>query len=142
LYRAGDFAHAEAAFARVEGPDGSFWLGNARAKKGDYPAAVAAYDLALKVRPEFPQAQANRALVQALIPPDDSHPDQPNEKPDEVQFDEKGKKGKPGQVPAARLAAQDAELWLRRLRPSPAKFLEHKFRAQADRETSGAEASP
>ena len=122
LYRAADYAGAEKALARAKGAEASFRVGNARARKGDFEGAVAAYDAALQARPAFPEAEANKKLVAALIPPPGDSGD-PTEPPDEIQFDEKGKKGKAGRTPAAAPSAQEAELWLRRLRPSPAKFL-------------------
>ena len=56
-------------------------------------------------------------------------------KPDEVKFDEKGKKGKEGKIEQEMLTdEQKAEMWLRRLQVTPADFLRRKFAAQAGEE--------
>ena len=53
-------------------------------------------------------------------------------KPDEIKFDEKGKKGKEGEIEQQMLTdEQKAEMWLRRLQVTPADFLRRKFAAQA-----------
>jgi Ca-activated chloride channel homolog len=98
---------------------------------GKLSAAVAAYQAALKRSPAFSAAKANRDLLQKLIPPkqkDDQEAQDPNEKPDEIQFDEKGKKGKQGEVEAAQ---QTADIWMRNIQTTPAQLLRHKFAIEA-----------
>lgn len=135
-YRAGDFSCAVDAFARVDSPEAWFDLGNAYAKTGELKLAVAAYDKALAGRPGWPEAQANRDLVNGLIPKERKDHEEgaadPNQKPDEVKFDEKGKKGKPGKVEVKTLTdEQIARMWLRGVQTSPAEFLRMKFATQA-----------
>jgi Ca-activated chloride channel family protein len=138
-YRAGDFACAVDAFARVDTPEAWYDLGNAYAKTGELKLAVAAYDKALAGRAAWPGARANRERVAALIPPekeDDGEEGQadPNQKPDEVKFDDKGRKGKKGQVEVKQLTdEQIAQMWLRGVQTSPGDFLRLKFAAQAAR---------
>ena len=49
---------------------------------------------------------------------------EPNQKPDEVKFDEKGQKGKGGEVEVKHLTdEQIAQMWLRGVQTSPADFL-------------------
>src|SRR5262249_26638108 len=103
LYRAGDYRSALEAFAARDTADAFFLMGNCYARLKQYPAALQAYDNALKERPGFPEAQANRKLVAALIPKqakDDEEAADPDLKPDQIKFDEEGKKGKFGQVMA------------------------------------------
>jgi Ca-activated chloride channel family protein len=136
-YRAADYDCAVDAFARVETPEAYFDLGNAYAKKGELKLAVAAYDQALAGRPDFAEARANRDLVASRIPREKKNdqekgPADPNQKPDQVKFDEKGKKGKPGKVETKALTdEQIAQMWLRGVETSPAEFLRMKFAAQA-----------
>jgi Ca-activated chloride channel family protein len=140
FYRAGDWENAILQFGRVDTAEGWFNLGNAYARSGDNEEAVKAYEEALSRHPEWPEAQENRALVAALIPPPEPEADQdeaadPNMKPDEVKFDEKGKKGKEGKIEQEMLTdEQKAEMWLRRLQVTPADFLCRKFAAQAGEE--------
>jgi Ca-activated chloride channel family protein len=138
LYRAGNWESAILQFARVDTAEGWFNLGNAYARSGNNEEAVKAYEEALARRPGWMEAEENRALVAALIPPSEPESDEeqigePNQPPDEVKFDEKGKKGKEGEIDQAQLTdEQKAEMWLRRLQVTPADFLRRKFAAQAE----------
>lgn len=64
-YRKGDYAAAQAHFARVDSDEGWYNLGNALARQGRYDEAIAAYDRALARHPGMADAQANRAAVEA-----------------------------------------------------------------------------
>ncbi|ATS22329.1 membrane protein [Xanthomonas phaseoli pv. phaseoli] len=64
-YRRGDFASAQKAFEAVPTDEGLYNLGNALARQGQYDAAIAAYDRALKQHPNQQDAIANRAAVDA-----------------------------------------------------------------------------
>jgi Ca-activated chloride channel family protein len=63
----------------------------------------------------------------------------PNQKPDELKFDEKGKKGKAGKVEVRQLTDEEiAKMWLRGVETSPAGFLKMKFAAQVVKEGESA----
>jgi Ca-activated chloride channel family protein len=130
------------AFARVDTPEAWYDLANAYAKRGELKLAVQAYDKALALRPAWPDAEANRERVAALIPkekkPDDEQGEaDPSQEPDEVKFDDKGKKGKRGQVELEELTDQQiAQMWLRGVQTSPAEFLRLKFAVQAQEANS------
>jgi Ca-activated chloride channel homolog len=135
-YRSGNYSAAIDQFALEGSADADFYLGNCYAQLGDYPAAVASYDDALTARTDFPQAVANRELVAALIPPppadEPSQQGDPHFKPDEVKFDDQGKKGKEGEVERTVFTdEQMAEIWMRNIQTSPADFLRRKFAIQA-----------
>lgn len=63
-YRSEDYPGAIDAYAATDGATGQYNLGNALAKAGRYQEAIAAYDQALAMQPDFPQASANRKAVQ------------------------------------------------------------------------------
>jgi Ca-activated chloride channel homolog len=132
LYRAGRYDDAIDAFARVDTAESYFDQGNALAKLGKLSGAVAAYQEALRRNPGFAAAKANLDLALKLIPPknkeDDQEAKEPNEKPDEIRFDEQGKKGKRGEVDAAQ---QTAEMWMRNIQTTPAQLLRRKFAIEA-----------
>ncbi len=134
LYRAGKFAESLDAFARVNTPESDYNQGNALARLGRFPDAVARYEAALKRRPAFPEAAANLALVRKLIPPpkpdDEQQASDPNQKADDTVVDDKGKKGKAGRVDGAE---QTAELWMRNIQTTPAGLLRRKFAIEAER---------
>lgn len=64
VYRKGDFATAEQAFTGIDSADAFYNRGNALAKQGNYDAAIAAYDEALKRQPGMEDAIANRKAVE------------------------------------------------------------------------------
>lgn len=66
-YRAGAFEQAARDFARVAGATGAYNRGNALARAGRYPEALAAYDQALEQDPQFDDARYNRALVERVL---------------------------------------------------------------------------
>jgi Ca-activated chloride channel family protein len=134
LYRAGRYEDAVEAFARVDTAESYYNQGNALARLGRFPAAVASYREALRRRPDWPEAKANLALVQRLIrkekKKDEESEGEPNDKPDQIQFDDKGKKGKPGQVDVAK---QTAEMWMRNIQTTPRDLLQRKFALETRR---------
>lgn len=133
LYRSGDHANALVEFSRLESADGYFLQGNAQAHLGKYEAAVKSYDNAIAARSRFPEARANRNLVASLIPkPGDDDEEAPEMSPDQIQFDDKGKKGKSKPMDAATLRKVAADLWMKNLQVSPADFLRQKFRIEAE----------
>jgi len=70
-------------------------------------------------------------LIKGLISAkknDDQEAQDPNQKPDEIKFDEQGKNGKRGVVKAAQ---QNAEIWMRNIQTSPAQLLRRKFAIEA-----------
>jgi len=140
-YRSKNFEAAIEQFARVDTSEGYFNLGDAYAHLGRLDQAVASYELALRRKPEYVAAKENRDLVQSLIqkkkskekeeePPDGK---EPTYNPDEIKFDEKGKKGKKGEIDQAELSAEQIQqVWMRRLQTTPSDFLRLKFAAQTE----------
>jgi Ca-activated chloride channel family protein len=137
LCRAGEYDSAAAEFARVQTAEGFFNLGNAYARSGRHAAAAGAYEQALDRQGDYPDARFNLALVRSLVPAQkentgDEPGGEPSLDPDEVKFDEKGKKGKAGEVDLQQLSEEQiAELWLRKIQTTPAQFLRNKFAYQA-----------
>ncbi|MYZ45640.1 VWA domain-containing protein [Schauerella aestuarii] len=126
-YEAADFEQALDAFAHVETAEGYFYIGNTQARLQAYPAAIAAYDEALRRRVDFPQATFNRQLVRRLQAERDKAREgaDPSEKADKLVFDNDKQRGKTGRVTTP--GADSAELWLSNLTTSPADFLRRKF---------------
>lgn len=63
-YRAGDYKDAIERFAQGDDAQAHYNRGNALAKSGAYEEAIAAYDEALALQPDFPDARANRKAVE------------------------------------------------------------------------------
>src|SRR5262249_55526851 len=134
LYRAGKYDAAVDAFARDDSAESWFSQGNALAHLGRYPEAVASYGEALKRQPHWASAEKNLALVQLLIPKpgDEEEEEAPNLKPDEIQFDDKGKKGEKGRMMLPE--KEQAEMWMRNIQTSPTQLLARKFAIEAARD--------
>jgi tetratricopeptide (TPR) repeat protein len=140
-YRSGKFEAAAEQFARLDTPEGYFNLGDAYAHFGQWEQAVASYEEALRRKPDDKAAKENRDLVQSLIrkkkakekkeePPEGQ---EPKYNPDEAKFDEKGKKGKKGEINQAELSAEQIQqVWMRRLQTTPSDFLRLKFEAEVE----------
>lgn len=134
-YAAEKFDQAIIQFERLSTAQGFYNLGNAYAHKEDYPAALIAYEKALSLKKDYPEARFNLEYIQLLIPKPEEQkegpPGDPTFDPDEIKFDEKGKKGKKGEIEQTQLTdEQVAELWMRRIQTSPAQFLKLKFSYQ------------
>lgn len=76
-YRQGNYDAAATEFARGDGAQAQYDLGNALAKGGKYQDALAAYDRALQRDPAFADAHANRRAVQDWLK---QHPPPPQPK--------------------------------------------------------------
>jgi Ca-activated chloride channel family protein len=90
-YRKNDFPVAEKNWNGLPGADAAYNRGNALAKAGDYDAAIAAYDDALRQQPGMDDAIANKRAVEAAKkrkPPSGQKPGNQNQK-------QKGDRGKP-----------------------------------------------
>ena len=66
-YRAEQFEASAASLANVDSTEGHYNRGNALAKAGQLPAAIAAYDRALELAPTHEDARYNRDLVEQFL---------------------------------------------------------------------------
>jgi len=154
FYRAGDFANAAALFETMQSPQGYFNLGNALAKQEKLEPAVAAYQRALELKPDFPEAKFNLDWVSGLLELarkeyDDAGGTGGKLGADRIVFDERGAQGQ-GEMSAQEAQAQQGlsddelrDMWMRRVQTTPGDFLRLKFSYQfqigsaSDSETGG-----
>lgn len=98
-YRAGEFEAAAGALDSTDDADSRYNRGNALARLGRYPEAVAAYDEALQRQPDHADARYNRELVQqALAQQQQQQQQQPQpqgKQPDDGQ-QQQGEQREPG----------------------------------------------
>ncbi|MEC4087310.1 vWA domain-containing protein [Pseudoalteromonas rubra] len=66
LYKAGEYAQAAEQLKHATSAIGQYNYGNALAKSGQLDEAIAAYEQALQLDPDFTQAQDNKQLVEDL----------------------------------------------------------------------------
>lgn len=129
-YRAGDYAQAAALLAGLPDFDANYNRGNALAKQGRLADAIAAYDAALKLRPDDADARHNRELVLRLLnrnasPPPSGKPPPSKDRPQNPERE------------AEREAARVAEQWLRAVPDEPATLLRRKLQIEHRRRAAG-----
>ena len=139
-YAAGDFVGAIGQFSRLNTPEAAFNLGNAYAHSGDYDNALASYERALELRPNYPSATANRTRVEQVLAERAEEPSEEQQqpgstlRPDDVVIDETGERTdhvqEPSVVDGPIPTEQLAEVWLRNVQTTPADFLRQKFAFQ------------
>ncbi|HEV7309767.1 VWA domain-containing protein [Ensifer sp.] len=137
LYRAGRYQDAIDAFAEAETAESYYNQGNALLHLDKVDEAIAAYQQALKRRPDWPDAKKNLSIAQKLKADkdkleQDAQQEQAGIDPDEVQFDDKGKKGTEATVKGG---PQTADMWMRNIQVSPAQLLARKFAIEAKETT-------
>lgn len=107
LYRQGRYEEAVNAFARDGSAQGHYNRGNALARSGQLEDARKAYQTALDIQPNFPQAQHNLAVIEELLAlqqdpdnqqRDDSAPPQPEQ--NQQGEDQSNDQGEANQQPA------------------------------------------
>ncbi|MNJ34817.1 Tetratricopeptide repeat protein [compost metagenome] len=138
-YNAADYPVALASFAHLDNASAYFYLGNIYVRLFKFPQAISAYQQALHKQADFPQANANLALAQALLKDyeDQQQAGTPDEKADKVVEDQTPSQGAQQKQVSTAQAASD-ELWLNNLTTSPAQFLKRKFTLQnAERQAPG-----
>lgn len=135
-FRAGEFEKAEQAFARVATPTAEFNRGNCLIMQGKYDGAVARFDRALQLRPNWEDAQVNRDIAIArakLIEKKGGDMGDQKIGADDVVFDRNKKsEGQDTETENGQPLSDSAmqALWLRRVQTKPAEFLKNKFAYQ------------
>ena len=128
-YNAADYDLAQSTFSAMNTPQAAFYLGNIHVRRFKFDDAISAYQHALQLQPDFPEASANLALAIALKKDTESAANNtPEVKPDEVKFDKAPGKGQSKAIQTQQ--ANNDALWLQNLTTSPANFLRRKFSLQ------------
>lgn len=141
LFLAGDFEHAAAVFGRSPGAEANYNRGNAHIMLGEYDAAIEAYQSALVLRPDWPDAEQNLRIATlrklALAPPDDDFGGTGGMlEADEIVFDQPGRVNKSSGEQIVDAADQQLgeeamrAMWLRKVETRPADFLAARFNYQ------------
>ncbi|MDX1813134.1 MAG: tetratricopeptide repeat protein [Gammaproteobacteria bacterium] len=138
LYRAGEFEAAANAFARVNSAQGHFNRGNALVMRGKYTDAITAYERALELKPDWPEAANNLEIAKlraesTKLEGGDMTGGQMGA--DEIVFDTTKRDSQNSETEQVEGAQElsDMELqalWLRRVQTKPADFLRAKFAFQ------------
>ncbi|KQT82189.1 tetratricopeptide repeat protein [Aurantimonas sp. Leaf443] len=146
LYRAGDYAGADAAFTAA-GRTATYNRGNSLAALGDYKLAASYYDAAIFAEPTDADARFNRALVgQFLEPitgeandidglaataPAEQSEARPSERPDIAKTKTLAEQERV-QRPRTGQAVVASEDWLTTLPDDPGRYLKARLKAEHD----------
>jgi len=137
LFRQGEFEQAAGVFAGFDTPEAAFNQGNALVMQGKYVDAVARYDRALELRPDWEPATVNRNIAAQRA----------------AALEQTGGEGTGGMLGADEIVFSDAKsppseqeeqtdggaplsdeelraIWLRQVQTKPADFLRAKFAYQ------------
>ncbi|HSC88387.1 MAG TPA: VWA domain-containing protein [Polyangiaceae bacterium] len=157
FYAAEKWDEAAAQFVGRDDADSLFYLGNAYAEGGKLQSAVHAYDEALRSRPTFRQARANRDRIEELLRSLQEDTDHGDMKVADPGSDDaatrlsqdtvvvKPHSDTPDTKPAESSRAGEVEqgVWLEHLSTEPTEFLKRKLAAQAARSaTAPVDAAP
>ncbi len=144
LYLAERFDQALDQFARVDTPEAWFARGNALAHLERYEEAVAAYEHALELRPDYPAVEANVDYLQPFLPLKFEGGVMGTEGRDaaaddvvyDADADRLDQEGRDTEIDGGGLLSEDqlADMWLQQVDASPAAFLRAKFRFQLARQ--------
>lgn len=140
LYRAGDYAAADAAF-RVSGRSQTFNRALSLAATGDYPLSVAYFDAVLFANPADAEARQSRDLVRRMYPPTRGDSVVPG------RIDGHGGLSGAQETPRTTAGIQDPEHqrqieargiaasdeWLATISDDPGEFLRLRLKAEHDR---------
>ena len=113
-YRAGDYEQAEQNFSEIDSPEAHYNRGNALAKLGKYPEAMASYQAALTQQADHGDAQHNLEVLKKFLEDQQSQPFQGSESQssdgsseDNQQTGKKGSQDQQSQEQAPEKGGQD-----------------------------------
>ena len=134
FYRAGEFKKAKAIYQNLSSKEGKYNFGNALVMLGEYDTAIEAYELVLKIDPNFKEAKENLLVAKARKilkePENDGEQGVGELGADEIVYDNKAGKGVDDDTSAEKESTSGNPNWLDRLQTGPKDFLKNKFRYQ------------
>jgi Ca-activated chloride channel family protein len=134
-YKAGEFEKAKAVYSMNSSKEGVYNLGNSQLMLGKYKEAIEAYEIALKIDPDFTWAKDNMNLAKArqamLDVENDGEQGVGMLGADEIVYDNKGNKGEDVTEEGGQQNTDSKNTnWLDRIQTGPQDFLKHKFSYQ------------
>ncbi len=137
MFRGGQYSEAADVFARMDTAEAAFAEGMARTRNREYRPAIAAYERALSLQPDFPEADWNLAVTRAILDyvEDAREAGDTGEEAgigaDDVVFDNTEKKGadteKEYSEPTDAPGLQSTEQWMRSVDTNMGDFLRTRF---------------
>ena len=133
-YRNAEFKKARAIYQNLSTKEDTYNFGNAFVMLGEYDNAIETYERALKIDPNFKEAQDNLIMAKARKvlkePENDGEQGVGELGADEIRFDNIENKGVDDDQSAQKDTEKGNPNWLDRLQTGPKDFLKNKFRYQ------------
>ena len=148
LFRAGDFKTAAQVLGGIDTAEGAYNQASALVMLGQYDDATKRYDRALELRPNWPDAIANREIARIRaerVRAQGGETGNTDSTPDQVVFDKSKKGGEDTTVQGEATPMSDEAvraLWLKRVQTRPADFLRVKFAYQLQNNQNASGAPP
>ncbi len=135
FYKAGEFKKAKAVYMTNSSKEGRYNLGNSHMMLGKYKEAIEAYEIALKIDPDFTWAKENMNLAKArqamLDVENDGEQGVGMLGADEIVYDNTENKGQNVTEETSGETSESKNAnWLDRIQTGPQDFLKHKFSYQ------------
>ncbi|MEV8465634.1 VWA domain-containing protein [Fluviibacterium sp. DFM31] len=137
LFRAGQYPQAADLYSRLDTPEAAFAEGMARTRNREYRPAIAAYEKALQLRPDFPEAEWNLAVTRAILEfveiarEESDTGEETGIGADDVVFDNEANRGADTQTDFTEEDAapefQTTEQWMRSVDTDMGDFLRTRF---------------
>lgn len=138
FFRAGEFKKSKSIYQNMSTKEGKYNLANAEVMLGLYDEAIKAYEVALKMDPDFKVAEENLLVAKARKilkePENDGEQGVGKLGADKIVFDNKEAKGVDDERSAQKEVTSSDPHWLDRLQTGPRDFLKNKFYYQAEME--------
>lgn len=134
-FKEGEFKKAKALYMNSSTKESKYNLGNAEMMLGKYDKAIEAYDIALKIKPDFKWAKENKQLAFARKKMNEVENDGEQGVgelgADEIVYDNKDNKGVDVKEEGSKENSEQKNAnWLDRIQTSPKAFLKNKFSYQ------------
>jgi len=134
-YKAGEFKKSKAIYVTNSTKEGRYNLGNSQMMLGKYKESIEAYEIALKIDPDFTWAKENMALAKArqamLDVENDGEQGVGALGADEIVYDNTENKGQDVTEEGSGESTDSTNTnWLDRIQTGPQDFLKHKFSYQ------------
>jgi len=134
-FKAGEFKKAKAIYMMNSSKEGRYNLGNSQMMLGKYEEAIEAYEIALKIDPNFTGAKENLVLARArqkmLDVENDGEQGVGAMGADEIVYDNTENKGQDVTEETSGESSESKNVnWLDRIQTGPKEFLKHKFSYQ------------
>ena len=136
-YKSGAFKKSKSVYQNLTTKEDTYNLGNVFVMLGEYDNAIRSYERALKIDPNFKEAQENLLVAKARKilkePENDGQQGVGMMGADEIKYDNTESKGVEDDRSAQNDMAQGNPNWLDRLQTGPKDFLKNKFQYQYQR---------